>query len=82
MREELGKDDVGAPGDAEPLARKKAADLLTLAAHPRLMSAGTNMVTEDSRTADREAYIGLGWAMVYLADAINSGAAFGRGDEA
>lgn len=74
--------EMGAPGGAEPLARKKAADLLSLAAHPRLMAAGTNMVTEDCRTADREAYIGLGWAMVYLADAISSGATFGRGDVA
>lgn len=80
MSGEMGKDVSGAPDGAEPLARKKAADLLTLAAHPRLVAAGTNMVTEDSRTADREAYIGLGWAMVYLADALNSGAAFGRGE--
>lgn len=83
----MSKDVVGAPVGAEPSAafnnaRRKAADLLTLAAHPKLLPVGSNMCTEDWRTADREAQMGLAWAMVYLADALNSGAASSRGDEA
>lgn len=86
--------EMGAPGgaepsapvgdwvDREPYARRKAAELLLCAAKPSLIAVGSNMVTEDSRKADREAQIGLAWAMVYLADALHAGAAFGRGDEA
>lgn len=94
MGEDSGEEILGAPGgaepsapdgdreDREPYARRKAAELLLCAAHPSLIAVGTNMVTEDSRKADREAQIGLAWAMVYLADALNSGADFGRGDVA
>lgn len=71
------------PVDHEPYARRKAAELLLCAAHPSLIGAGSNMVTEDSQKADREASIGLAWALVYLADALRSSgaAAFGRGEE-
>ncbi len=69
-----------ADGDREPYARRKAAELLLCAAHPSLVPAGGGFVTEDSRKADREAQIGLAWAMVYLADSLHGSeaAAFGR----
>lgn len=74
---EMGSPDGSEPSaagppetDCEPYARRKAAEMLMCAAHPSLVPAGGGFVTEDSPKADREAQIGLAWALVYLADAL------------
>lgn len=64
--------------DPEPYARRKAAEMLLCAAHPSLVQMGGGFVKENSAKADREAQIGLAWALVYLADALASG----KGDAA
>jgi hypothetical protein len=58
--------------DREPYARRKAAEILLCAAKPSLIAVGSGVYTEDSQKADREAQVGLAWAMVYLADALAS----------
>lgn len=89
--EPLGSPDGSEPSvappdffDPEPYARRKAAEMLLCAAHPSLVQVGGGFVKEDSPKADREAQIGLAWALVYLADALvgSEAAAFGRGDVA
>lgn len=70
----MTNDPPNGQGDAQRVApeelREQAVRLLESAAHPRLAPAATGFTAEDGETADRETFIGLGWAMLYLADAL------------
>jgi hypothetical protein len=61
-----------AQGDAESIVREKAQRFLTLAANPAWIRVGHNKVQDDTERADREAQIGLAYAMLDLADAIRN----------
>lgn len=50
--------------------REQAARMLESAANPRRKSVGSGFVAEDREAADREATVGLGWAVLYLADVL------------